>query len=360
MLCLTTLNDLLSDPSTKRPIIPDRRHSLPASAASLSSPTATSSVSALETLVTNLRSQETQLDGASTSQSASGHTELLEELQDRVNRLAEQLPPTSALLARTLTSLATHTHQLALLHPASSVTRSQSRSPLSRTTSWTPSDEPFARLRNDLSGFRLQEGAGPAQEVEAALLWAKLDEELEQVLTLCRAPAPLEESAPPDYQPPEYEHAEEYEWESEGLPRYEIGSSAGGGAMDEKASVKHGSIASPLLSTSNEKMRMDLEAVTLAIDRLYLVAPQLHDQRVELKKSKVEQMERARAAGAVRAGKQKEQKEQDIKELERMVAMIGRATERKLVDQSVVLEGGMGALLEKARLRDQEKVRCGV
>lgn len=354
MLCLTTLNDLLSDPTTKKPIIPDRRHSLPASAHTLSSPT--SPVSALETLVTNLRAHGMQPNAASSSsQVAFGHTELLEELHDRVDRLAEQLPSASALLARTLVSLATHTHQLSLLHTAPATSSQFCLSP-PRPTSWAAADGPFARLRHDLSGLRLQEGAGPVQEVEAALLWAKLDEELEQVLSLCRAPAPFEESAPPDYQPPEYEHPDEYEWEDEGLPRYEMGAS-GGVASELKSPAKHGPIGSPLLSTSNEKMRMDLEAVTLAIDRLYFVAPQLHDQRVELKKSKLEQMERARAAGTVQAAKQKEGNHQDMEELDEMLAMLGKAADRKLVDQSVVLEGGIGALLEKTRLRDQKKVR---
>ena len=109
---------------------------------------------------------------------------------------------------------------------------------------------------------------------------------------------------------------------------------------------------------------MDLEAVALAIDRLYAVAPQLHDQRVELKKSKREQMERARLAGPskekekervkVRPGK--ERAREDEHELEKMVELIGRASERRLVDQAVVLDGGMQAKLAQARQRDQEKV----
>ena len=118
-------------------------------------------------------------------------------------------------------------------------------------------------------------------------------------------------------------------------------------------------------------MRMDLEAVALAIDRLHAVAPQLHDQRVELKSSKREQMERARLAGPskdketerekdglrmkVRPGKERESEEV---ELDRMLALIGKASGRKMLDQAVVLDGGMQAKLEQARQRDREKVRC--
>ena len=117
----------------------------------------------------------------------------------------------------------------------------------------------------------------------------------------------------------------------------------------------------------SEKMRMDLEAVALAIDRLYLVAPQLHEQRVELKKSKreqLEQMERARAASSsrerstVRPGKERATTEGG--ELEKMMALIGKASERRMLDQAVVLDGGMEAKLERARQRDQEKVRASL
>jgi hypothetical protein len=111
-------------------------------------------------------------------------------------------------------------------------------------------------------------------------------------------------------------------------------------------------------ATANEKMRLDLEAVTLAIDRLYLVAPQLLNQRVELKTSKLQEMEKARHAGrqshkpALPKGKQRER---DVEELENILDLIGKASERKMADQMVVLEGGMKSRMEKARQRDMEK-----
>ncbi|KAH7088601.1 hypothetical protein BKA62DRAFT_777311 [Auriculariales sp. MPI-PUGE-AT-0066] len=51
------------------------------------------------------------------------------------------------------------------------------------------------------------------------------------------------------------------------------------------------------LSIADKKMHMDLGSVTVAIDRLYLMAPQLQNQQVELKKVKLEQIKHAHSAG---------------------------------------------------------------
>lgn len=111
---------------------------------------------------------------------------------------------------------------------------------------------------------------------------------------------------------------------------------------------------------------MDLDAVTQAIDRLYAVAPQLSNQRVELKSSKVLQMERARSAGSSavhtptklesteRSSKGK-QKAADPQQMERLIEMINKASERKMVDQTVTLKGGLKGQLEKTQVRDQKK-----
>ncbi|TFY61550.1 hypothetical protein EVJ58_g4438 [Rhodofomes roseus] len=76
-------------------------------------------------------------------------------------------------------------------------------------------------------------------------------------------------------------------------------------------------------------MRMDLEAVTLAFDRLYLVAPQLHNQ-----------------------GEQRAREPSAAQELESMVNLIGRASETRITDQAVILEGGLQRKPEQARQRD--------
>ncbi len=99
---------------------------------------------------------------------------------------------------------------------------------------------------------------------------------------------------------------------------------------------------------------MDLEAVTLAIDRLYMVAPQLHNQRVELKKSKVEELERARKMGK---GKQRETSaEEDARELGMLADLVSKAADRKMVDQAVVLNESLRDKLRKAQREDDIKV----
>ena len=360
--CITTLNDLLSNTPQWRPIIPDRRHSMPSRSPNLSAP------SSLYTLVSNLRA----LDSSGTSSSAATDSDaLIRELQIRATRLAaaDVFPPQDAVLVRRLVSLIGHFHHLAASQPAGAAPS------LPRVASWSsrlnpsaPAD-PVAALGRQLSDLQLARDASaansrvvsPVQQVEGALIWAQVDEELEEVLSLCRSRTAVGSAE----QPPDYETAwYDVDMEGEGLPQYEPGTvsredllrpgtSKASVVGDASSFMERGSS-----TTLNEKMRMDLEAVTLAIDRLYLVAPQLHDQRVELKKSKLEAMERAsRADAVVRKGKQRAREPDDAKELERMVDLIGRASERKIADQSFVLGGGHKAKLERARQRDVEKVR---
>ena len=126
---------------------------------------------------------------------------------------------------------------------------------------------------------------------------------------------------PPEYEPANYTHV----------------------AEKEKAPV-----------SDSEKMKMDFEAVTMAIDRLYLVAPQLHNQRVELRKAKLEELERAKLAGP--SSKDAKGKEKDARELDKILDLIWKASNRRIVDQSVVLESDMKVRIEKAKQRDNERV----
>jgi hypothetical protein len=75
-----------------------------------------------------------------------------------------------------------------------------------------------------------------------------------------------------------------------------------------------------------------------------------------LKKSKVKEMEKARLSGQAKTSVKGKQKQDDLKDLDNMLELIGRASARKLVDQSVVLDSSLEARLEKARRRDIEKV----
>jgi hypothetical protein len=192
----------------------------------------------------------------------------------------------------------------------------------------------------------LPAGAPPVLAVEAALLWNRIDEELESVVAMCKERTENRPSL--DILPPQYDPAD-YQFETP--PDYELGDRA---SIDD-AKSRNGP-HSPVTSTRqlDEKMRLDLEGVAMAIDRLYMVAPQLHNQRVELKSSKLAQMERASREGmSSRSGKEKEA---DVDELENIFELLGKASERSLNHQKVVLGDGLTGRLEKARLRDMAKV----
>ncbi|TBU28039.1 HECT-like ubiquitin-conjugating enzyme-binding-domain-containing protein [Dichomitus squalens] len=413
--------------------------SIAAASSSSTSPSAatfspsSSSPTPLQTLVLNLRAQE---QGAGPSENVdtvmvervptadlADEPALVRELQQRVGRLAltrSTLSAHDAALARALVSLVAQFSRLAALHAPSSHAGAKSPTALPRTMSWgnTPAEsasastsasasggDPLARLQRQITDLQLvrgsEDGGGsepkPAvQAVETALLWTRVDQEFDRILELAVDPesgdAGLvygEQDSDRDHLPPEYELGTYDPFASDAeLPIYDAGDYDGAGADKEKGSPErshHHRLREREREREregggmSEKMRMDLEAVALAIDRLYVVAPQLHDQRVELKKSKREQlekMERARLASSSRLkelsqasasanGKGKDAEKQRVRpgkerareelELERMVELIGRASERKLVDQAVVLDGGMEAKLERARQRDQEK-----
>ncbi|KAH9852331.1 HECT-like ubiquitin-conjugating enzyme-binding-domain-containing protein [Lenzites betulinus] len=399
--CLTTLNDLLSTSSNWRPIIPDRRHSMPSPRSPLAlsalpslftnSASSSSSSSAvttpLQTLVLNLRAQEPENMTECIASDLSDESSLIRELDTRIGRLAStQLSPREGPLARALVTLVSQFQRLAELHPKPPRTKPAT---LPRTASWSasPADafhsptagNPLVTLQRQLSDLQLERDSHsdqayssfpPVQAVETALLWTRVDQEFERILELC-SDRLSDSNADLDHLPPEYDEGEydgPFGADAE-LPMYDAGEGYERYAADKtKGDLTRIRSREPTSATSvagvSEKMRMDLEAVALAIDRLYLVAPQLHDQRVELKKSKREEMERARMAGPsqvrelpkdrakVRAGKERAQ---DVGDLEKMVELIGRASERKLADQSVVLDGGMKARFEQARQRDQEK-----
>ncbi|TCD70683.1 hypothetical protein EIP91_002058 [Steccherinum ochraceum] len=329
--CLTTLNDLLSSTS-----IPEDDNVLAPSS-----------------------SNQSQL-----SEGADDST-LLQELRTRVEHVAPTLSSRDADLANALLSILSHFHTL------SSFARSGTSRPVSQLRSATPpealpstsSANPLRHLRRHVSDFQLErssrpdsqmlgESSTPVRTVQAALLWTQIDDQLEHVLSLCRSSFDDSSSMhlPPRYDPEDYDRG----YEVEGLPQYERGDyqERSGKSLD-KGSSSDSAAVSPTMSfaSTSEKMRMDLEAVTHAIDRLYEVAPQLHNQRVELKKTKVEQM-----AKASRDGKRKQvEAPPDERDLEKMLELIGRASERKITDQSVVMTEDMRTRMARYKERDRLK-----
>lgn len=353
-----TLNNLLASQGKWNPIVPERRHSMPSTPQS-TAPPASEAIPALQTLLSNLRNQTDNSEMIESMDDA----ELIGELRVRVDALAPSLRPTDAHLAQTLVSLLSNFNGIQALQ-----SKTRPRNSIQGSTSWNPNDQPiphtdvFAALRQQLSEFQVERqtqggtipktSSHPVLVVETALLWAQIDEELETVLGLCRERT--ESLSPRDHLPPQYD-LDDYGYD-DALPEYEYGGRASIDSHDSKGRHSIHSLTSP--TSGNEKMRLDLEAVTMAIDRLYLVAPQLHNQRVELKSSKLEAMEKARTqAGKEKGGREGKQRE---RELDNIIEMIGRASERKIDRQSVVLEDGIKSRMERARRRDQDKVSIEV
>ena len=351
---LTTLSDLLSQSPThasQHSPIPGPAQSVLAQTASSSSRTvpsiSTTSSAALRDLVANLRCSGSLNPEMIQVAPSDDDSALLRELSRHVDVLTPLLRAQDAQLVHALVSLLSDLNQLSVLGVSPS-----SFSTL--TAPWNHDTPPITHAGNldtlarQLSEFQSHRydqsdpdgSLPPVVAVEKALLWVRIDENLETVLHLCHQREgdrpQLSPSEPPQYDllshdadlPPNY------------YPRESFGS-------DTKTLA---SFSGPL--STDEKMRLDLDEVTMAIDRLYRVAPQLHNQRVELNKSKLEELRSAREAqdGPAESGKQKE------RELERIVDMIGRASERKLVQQTVVL-GDMDARIERVRQRDVQKVR---
>ncbi|KAJ3506354.1 hypothetical protein NLJ89_g6915 [Agrocybe chaxingu] len=307
--CLMTLNNLLSEPIRWSPIVPDRRHSMPSPSAAAAEDS--SSTSALQTLVNNLRNHQASGEMVE-ARKESTDAELLQELSTRVGVIARSLSEGDAALAKALVSLLADLNRLSELQ--ASITHLPAHLVSEETSSILEAPPPidvFDRLTRQLSDLQIERLSSQAQ-----LLYDRADYEDDD-----------------DLQPPEYDHT--------GRPSFD----------DSKPKVGFSQQQQQGSRQTDEKMKMDLEAITMAIDRLYLVAPQLHNQRVELKSSKLAEMEKARREVTSKS----KGKEHDVKELENILNLLGRASERTLKDQSVVLDGGMKSRLERSRQKESAK-----
>lgn len=363
-----TLNNLLSAPTRWNPIVPDRRHSMPSTPQSSTAQQThiESSSSALQTLVSNLRNQDVGEIMVEAHQSTTD-SDLIQELRVRVQTSSLSLESRDALLADALVSLLSYFQRLsAIQNTPSALLRPHDIDSWNLNNAAAPADI-FDTLKRQLSDLQVERlssqpdilapGVPPVLAVEAALLWSRIDEVLEAVVSMCKERTESLPRFSMDHLPPQYD-PEGYHFDTP--PEYESG--ARKSVEDKKSSQLHAH-QSPISAGAqpNEKMRLDLEAVAMAIDRLYLVAPQLHNQRVELKSSKLAQMERARQEGVQSSsrlaahGKQKE-KEADVRELENILDLLGKASERTMKDQSYVVEGGMRTRVERTRLRELAQV----
>ncbi|KAI9567457.1 HECT-like ubiquitin-conjugating enzyme-binding-domain-containing protein [Boletus coccyginus] len=199
----------------------------------------------------------------------------------------------------------------------------------------------------------------PAESVRTALLWARIDEQLEAVVSLCRARA----SSPPqsdcrpsfdDTLPPEYD-SEYHRYSFERPPSYvaegHLDAFSEETPTDEKRLVEQypPEKVSPRAFTSafpadtemaaerdhsTSSNPLDLDTITHAIERLYVAAPQLANQRVELRSEKVVQMKKAKEG----KGKARTLADPADPELDKMLDLLGRASAREIPDQSAVID----------------------
>lgn len=346
-----TLNNLLSEPIGWHPIVPPRRHSMP------STPVATSSEDdfnlgfALQTLVSNLRNDS---DDEMVEISADdSEANLLRELRMRIDSHSSSLAVHDAALTKALVNLLINLHQLSNIQANISHLPTQ---PSTAASDIPPPIDVFDRLTRQLRDLRTERLSSQSQEpstpdlaLQASLLWSHIDVDLENVVALCKHRVVSLPKSPRDILPPQYE-IDNYD-DLESLPGYDA---EGRISLEEPKSPKPGT--SQLQPThEDEKTRMDLESVAMAIERLYLVAPQLHNQRVELKSSKLaelEKLERARTASSTPRTTSKISKE---KELEQIIEMIGKASARTMKDQSVILDGSMQSRIHKAKRKESAK-----
>ncbi|KAF8155876.1 HECT-like ubiquitin-conjugating enzyme-binding-domain-containing protein [Crassisporium funariophilum] len=356
--CLMTLNDLLSGPIGWESIVPNRRHSMPSSSQATSSNTDSSSTSALLTLVTNLRNQEANGEMIEARESTED-AELVRELRVRVEAMSSSLSSTDAALAKALVSLLSDLNRLSDMQANTTEASDQAHEDSASVLDAPPPIDIFDTLTRQLSDLQVERlssqagisapGAPSLVRVETTLLWSRIDSQLENVLIMCKQRAEALPQFQMEYLPPQYD-MDEYDLETP--PDYEAGGRAS--LDDNKAKVGQSQQGQGnSLRQVDEKMRLDLEAVTMAIDRLYLVAPQLHNQRVELKSTKVAEM--AKASRVPKQSFRGKGKERDVRELENILELLGKASERTLKDQSVILDGGMQSRLERARQKDSKK-----
>lgn len=385
------LNNLFADIISSenwRPIVPPRRHSLPSLAASTSHALSLSDSTPLYTLVSNLRLQDA---GDLMTEASDDDGSLLRELGQRVELYSEAMGEKDARLARLLVTLLQFSSRLSAMSPTSS-----SLSPpglASSTSQPLAARDVYDTLSRQASSIQLQlhgsiSGRAKNASVSAAdqaMLWAQINHVLGDIQTLCHdrtLPTPfLSPYHSEDYDtnlPPEYDQGDYHP------PTYETSSDPYLDLAPEKEknsdaqSLRRGAPSHRESIVSSEKMKLDLDSVMMAIDRLYIVAPQLTNQRVELKRGKLEQMELARVAGAIEKlvdsgrlddqravhrsttsqikGKQRLDDKQD---LDKLMSMIGQAASRTLDSQTVFVDD-MQARLARAKQKDDAKVRMSV
>ncbi|KAF9233430.1 HECT-like ubiquitin-conjugating enzyme-binding-domain-containing protein [Melanogaster broomeanus] len=294
---------------------------------------------------------------------------LLSELHELVDALAPSLDRRDAHLAQAIIALLLDLDQLpaSIASNAAEVISQAGSSAQAEDRCRSSLKSPFSllnTLQRQLSSLQPSTRTGsssgsrptPVETVETAMLWARIDEELETVVSLCKQRASSSSTsqssmthstthrpewhvpttgngqvddvrAPSfdDHLPPEYDS--EYPYPDELPPSY-VAEAFARASLEE--TLSRGQVPAPLYppekvskNPSASTTALDLDLITRAIDRLYVAAPQLVDQRVELRREKIVQMEKARVVDP---------------ELDKMLDLIDRASAREIPDQSVVID----------------------
>jgi hypothetical protein len=185
----------------------------------------------------------------------------------------------------------------------------------------------------------------------------------------------------------------EYQYQLQDLPPYDTLSSASTDEFSVSSKVRYvqsepdlsrihdrplDSCSSPL--TRDEKKYLDFHDMALAVERLYTVAPQLNNQRVELKPSKRQELELAKIVGNVHRvgdridgqrarvplfqtqllapvlsdggkGKEREREAEDPQDMDDFLDLILRVQRTQMVEQRVVVPDGLRKI-ENAKARE--------
>lgn len=267
----------------------------------------------------------------------------IQGLELRLSDWITLLRPRDAELATNLLSLLSQLDSISSFNDA--------KIPL-QTVSDTNDANVYQNLRCQLEDLRSR-GNGPYSPAPADVVQSHIMEPtflneiistLDTVQILCNynyrtRSVQYAESIPPDYELPSPSRST---FDLEAPPQYRKNSDRH--IIDSKQHLQ------PSQESYSEKMRLDLESVARAIDRLHRAAPQLHDQRAELRFSKI-----SNGLKTKKLGKQKAI-EPGPDDLNHILDLVGKASERKMFDQVVLVEGGMNARLDEARRKEQNQV----
>lgn len=332
-----------------------------------------------------------QHTASSSLRAAGGRQFLVEELQARLDSFAVELPPADAELARALGALLSCIERLLNISRAQPVSgdATPARVPVAGPASG--GSDVYARLERETRALQASSSkdaewptglVGAAREVELAerdLLWGRVDDLSERVGQMCRrrAAAIAEDEAREQQEqlertwesptlPPTYDtlhHPPAYAHNHPASPTNALRSSTESSfpdSLDEKAALSQPRTSRGVSGAHGEKMQRDLESVSLAIERLYLVTPQLANQRVEPDRRLLRERQLAKLGNAIERlskGRLDDQRakasptlEEDPVEnrirlrrqqdeaLERLITQIDKAASRTMLDQRVDLQ----------------------